>query len=159
LSAIHFCSAHDSLWNSPQIFSESLAIQLAASYPAYAKALAETSGDRPIHIEVKQDIGHGQGIGVVINMLDIRDVPPEETFIRIVRKPLEALSRSELNHQVVILVYALDETLLYSGAVNILSLLARADYLPTGIRFIVTSRLEEKVQSELRRSNLVVSPV
>ena len=52
LSAVHFCSARDTTWIEPHVFAESLALQLAERYPAYAKALVEKSGDRQIHIEI-----------------------------------------------------------------------------------------------------------
>src|SRR5690242_18849063 len=39
LSAVHFCSVRDQYWCDPSIFAQSLAMQLAERYPAYAKAL------------------------------------------------------------------------------------------------------------------------
>jgi predicted ATPase len=51
LSAVHFCSARERQWINPHRFSESLALQLAARYPAYASALAEKSSDEKIHIK------------------------------------------------------------------------------------------------------------
>lgn len=155
LSAAHFCSARDRRWINPYAFAESLAIQLAGRYPAYAKALAEKSGDRQVRIEVEQQIQEvvgGQVVGVVIKSLDVSGVSPEDAFIRVVREPLEALFREGFDERVIILVDALDEALLYSGKVNIISLLSQAEYLPAGVRFILTSRPETEVLRPLRRS-------
>ncbi len=86
LSAFHFCWALERRWVNPSVFVESLALQLAERYPAYAKAVVEKSGDRQIHIEVQQHIEQGQGIGVVINRLDVSGVSPEDAFNRIIRE-------------------------------------------------------------------------
>jgi AAA ATPase domain len=157
LSAIHFCSASERRWINPHVFTESLALQLAARYPAYAKALAEKSGDQQIHIDVEQcvhDVAGGQVIGVYISKLDVSDASPEDSFIRVVREPLEALVRQEPSQPIVILVDALDEALLYRGEVCIVDLIAQADYLPSGVCFIVTSRPVTEVLRPLRRSRL-----
>lgn len=158
LSVIHFCSARDSRWINPHVFAESLAMQLAARYPTYAKALAEKSGDRQIHIEVQQQIEQGQGIGVVINRLDVSGVAPEDAFNRVVREPLEALFHEGFNQQVVMLVDALDEALNYSGMFNIVSLLSHIDTLIPRVRFLLTSRQEVQIENEfLEADGLVIS--
>lgn len=148
LSALHFCSARDFRWINPYTFTESLAMQLAEHYPAYAQALIEKSGDRQIRIEVQQHIGQGQGTGIVIHRLDVRGGTVEDAFNRAVREPLEALYQSEFDQQIVILVDALDEALNYSGGKSIVSLLAHLNALPPGIRFILTSRPDSRVEHE-----------
>ena len=158
LSALHFCSTRDSRWINPYVFAESLAMQLAQRYPACAKALAEKSGDRQIRIEVQQHIEQGQGIGVVINRLDVSGVPPEDAFNRVVREPLEALFQNGFDQPVVILVDALDESLAYSGDVDIVFLLSRLDKLPAEVRFLLTSRQDEHVEKAfLDAEELVLS--
>jgi hypothetical protein len=97
LSAAHFCSAQDSRWILPRTFAVSLALQLAGRYPAYAMALAEKSGDPQIHIEIHQKIEQGQATGVIINRLEINNETPEDAFNRVIREPLEALFRVDLN--------------------------------------------------------------
>lgn len=146
ISALHFCSARDSRWINPYTFTESLAMQLAEHYPVFAQALVEKSGDRQIRIEVQQHIGQGQGTGIVIHRLDIRGGAVEDAFNRAVREPLEALYQSEFDQQIVILVDALDEALNYGGDKSIVSLLAHINELPTGIRFILTSRPDSRVE-------------
>jgi WD40 repeat protein len=150
LSAFHFCSARDRHWISPHVFAESLAIRLTR-FPTYAEALAEKSGDRQIRIEVEQKLGEvtgGQVDALVIKSLNLGGVSAEDAFIRVVREPLEALFSEGFDQQIVILVDALDEALLYSGKVGIVPLLAQADNLPAGVRFILTSRQDERVENE-----------
>ena len=55
----------------------------------------------------------------------------------------------ELVHDV-ILVDALDEALGYSQDVNIVSLLAESSFLPTNVRFILTTRPDERVENQFR---------
>jgi hypothetical protein len=93
LSAIHFCSAHDSRRIDPYVFAESLAIQLAERYPYYAQVLLEKSGERQIVIEANQNIQYvvsGQVRNIVINSLNISGIAPEDAFNRIVREPVPA---------------------------------------------------------------------
>jgi hypothetical protein len=153
LSAFHFCSARDNRWINPRVFAESLAMQLAERYPVYAKALAEKSGERSIRIEVQQRYEQGNAVGVIIKKLDVSGVSPEDAFNRVVREPLEALPREELDRQVIILVDALDEALSSTLTPTIVSLLSQTDNVPSRVRFILTSRLEIDVLRPLRRSH------
>jgi hypothetical protein len=159
LSAVHFSSAHDRRWLHPHVFAESLALQLAARFPPFAQALIETSGNRQIQVHVEQKIQtviNGQVTGIVITKLDVSGIEPEDAFMRVVREPLEALCRAGCADQIILLVDSLDEALLYSGKVSIVSLLTQAKYLPAGVRFLVTSRPESDVLRLLRRSNTEV---
>jgi len=155
LSAIHFCSARDLRWINPYVFSQSLASQLAHRFPAYANFLIEKGGDRRVHIEIEQQIGEGQGIGIVIHQLNLSNTSPEDAFIRAVWEPLEALFQESVDGLVVILVDGLDEALTYSGKLNIISLLAKTVYLLTDkhssqLRFILTSRRDMRVENMFR---------
>ena len=146
LSAIHFCTASDNLWIDPFTFASSLATQLANRYPAYLKMLQDVQQDRHIQINVTQQVQNvqeGPVIGVIIN---VSAPSPENAFNRVVREPLEALLREGLDKQVVILVDALDEALSYSGNVNIVSLLSNVRKMTVGIRFILTSRRDSRVE-------------
>jgi hypothetical protein len=147
VSAMHFCSARDSRWINPHVFAESLAMQLAECYPAYSKALAEKSRDLQVCIEVQQRVEQGQAIGVIINQLDVSGIVPEDAYNRVVREPLEELFRDGFNRQVIILIDALDEPLSYSGNVNIAYLLSHINELPDGVRFILISRQEPRVEN------------
>jgi len=150
LSAIHFCSARDTLWIDPIAFADSIATQLANRYPPYLKVLEDLREDRQVQIVVRQNVQevvNGQVIGVIIN---VSAPSPETAFNRVVREPLEALVREGLNEQVIILVDALDEALNYSGMSNIVSLLARTDSLSPRVRFLLTTRQEARVENEFR---------
>ncbi len=147
ISAFHFCSAHDSRWVNPHVFSESIATQLAEQYPAYREALVEKSGNRQIHIKTWQHTEGGPATGIVIHRLDVSGVIPEDTFNLLVREPLEAFIHDTHDQQIIILIDALDEALSYSGNTNIISLLAHIDNLPIGVRFILTSRKDERVET------------
>jgi tetratricopeptide (TPR) repeat protein len=150
LSAIHFCSAQDSRWISPHVFTESIAHQLAQRYPAYAQALVEKHRGKNQYalIDIDQHVGSGQATGVVIKHLSIGWTSPEETFNMLIREPLEAIFRHGFDQQIVILVDALDEALQYSGNVNIVSLLGLTKNIPLGVRFLLTSRQNVHVENE-----------
>src|SRR5262249_14839521 len=62
LSAIHFCWFRELRWLDPKVFSSSVALQLAHRYPAYAKALLESSAERPIRINVSVNVGQAQEV-------------------------------------------------------------------------------------------------
>jgi hypothetical protein len=148
LSAVHFCSVHDLRWINPHVFTESLALQMAARYPVFARALAEKSGDRQINIEVVQEVqtvNGGQVTGIIIQKLDVSAISPQDAFIRVVREPLETLINQGFDKSIVILVDSLDESLQYSGADNIASLLSKTEHLPSNVHFILTSRLENDI--------------
>src|SRR4030095_2576326 len=135
----------------------SVATQLANRYPAYRKALEAPSEGQQAHLEVRElkQEGRsvskgGRGIGVVVN---VSGQEPEPVYNRAMRLPLEALLRDQPEEQIVILVDSLDEALLYSGEINIVTLLTRSKNLPAGIRFILTSRDESAVLNLLQDYN------
>jgi hypothetical protein len=150
LSAAHFCSARAQSWIAPHAFTESLALQLAR-YPAFANALAERSGDRQVRIQVRNVVGSARSVtGMVIERLDLSGVAPEDAFVRTVREPLEALLAQDPDLRVCLLVDALDEALLYSGPVGIASLLAQTADLSGRVRFVLTSRPDERIENRFR---------
>ena len=105
-------------------------------------------------INVRQEVGENWGrmVAVEIGTLVV-NTGPEDLFDRIVRAPLEALTRDQLTAPVTILVDALDESLAYTGSLTIAELVAQAGGLPEAVRFVVTSRpRSELVRSMQRRS-------
>jgi hypothetical protein len=160
LSAVHFCWARDHLLIDPFAFTDSLSTQLANSSPAYLhilkQQLMEKREGRQSHIEVIQNVGTvigGQVIGVLVKVSRNSAI---DAFNRAVREPLEALFQSQpLHPQVVILVDALDESLLWKKDEDgIVSLITRMDYLSPSVRFIVTTRPENNVLQPLQHSQL-----
>jgi hypothetical protein len=165
LSAVHFCSAHDHRWYSPHTFTESLSLQLSR-YPDYAAALAALSVTsqmqqrqmvQVVHQDIQQVNDQGQVIGIlnIIERISVSSgAASEDAFVRVVMEPLEALCRQQPEQQVLILVDALDETLVYSGKVGIVALLAGTGGLPSKVRFLATSRPWTDVLRPLQRSDL-----
>jgi hypothetical protein len=153
LSAAHFCSARAQSWITPHTFTESLSLQLAR-YPVFARSLLEHAGDRQVRIVVRQEVGHAEGgvAGVVIERLDLSGIAPEDGFVRAVREPLEALLDQERDLRICILVDGLDEALLYSGRVGIVSLISRTADLPKRVRFLLTSRPDDRVENAFREA-------
>lgn len=159
LGAMHFCSARDRRWVSPQTFAESLARQLSQRYAEFTDALMQSLAPTvSIHQEVQGN--RGRVVGASIGTLVVT-ASPEDVFNRLVREPLEAVVRREPSPPVVILVDALDESRTYTGKITIAGLLTGAEDLPSSVRFIVTSRPETDILRSLRRSGpreCVISP-
>ncbi len=151
LTASHFCSARTQRWITPHAFTESLSLQLAR-HSVFAHALVERSGDRHVRIVVRQEIGvaHGAATGIAIDRLDLSGVAPEDAFQRTVREPLDALLAAEHGLRVCLLIDALDEALLHTGPVSIVTLLSQLTDLPDRVRFILTSRPDERLDAALR---------
>ena len=149
ISAFHFCSARDRLWINPNTFVESLAIQLVQNCPPFARFLSEAASRHQINIQVIQKIGSADIVkGVEIQQLNIGSTSPEDAYINLVREPLEALFQDGYRERMVILVDALDEALTYSGEINIIQLLAQCENLPGNMRFIVSSRPDERAEGK-----------
>src|ERR1700682_24249 len=157
LSAVHFCRAADRNWCISKVFAESLALQLAKRYPEFSRALIEKSSDGRISIEVKLDVTGGTGTGVAIQNLNINTPSADDAFSCAVREPLEALLTTRPELGVVILVDALDESLVYSNGADIVGLLAHLEGLPAQVRFLLTSRDADRVVNEFGGSDLVLS--
>ncbi len=165
LTAVHFCHAGKSLWTNPRIFTESLALQLAA-HPAFAAALVRQSqkhddpARRPvqvIHQEVETVAEGGEVTGIInrIENISVGAIPPEDAFIRTVHQPLEAVHDEDPGSQVIILVDGLDESLVYSGPTGIVSLLAQTAELPANVHLLLTSRRTTRVLSQFKGARVV----
>ena len=153
LSGLYFCSARDHHWINPHTFTETLAGQLAARYAEFATALLAGNQAQEMHFTVRQSVGDvsaGQVIGIHIEHIDFKGVSPEDAFQWAVRKPLEALLHGRPDLQIVILLDSLDEALNYDGKISIASLITGTEYLPAGVRFIVTTSPEVDILRQLR---------
>jgi hypothetical protein len=124
--------------------------------PEYNNALIEKGSDGQISINVKQQNVEAQQVsGIIINSTQITGEFKEAVFNRLVREPLEVMLQKNSSVRVIILVDALDEALTHGGKVNIVSLLARLDNLPAGVRFIITSRRNnDKPSSKQQKCSL-----
>jgi hypothetical protein len=160
LSAIHFCSARDSSWIDPHNFTRSIAHQLASRYEVYARALPNV-GDKTVNIG-SSEINIGQvkesatvnatGINVNINLGGLSAL---DAFNRAVLDPLRSIYNNGFDEPITILVDALDESLSYEGGTTILNLISRLDSLPRQVRFIFTSRNDDRVTNEFLEANLL----
>jgi AAA ATPase domain len=146
LSAVHFCSAHDLQWSDPILFAKSISLQLAGSCPGFAESLlAETGGER-VKIDVKQTVHRVESsevAAVVIRQLVVGDVTPEHAFTQLVAGPLARVLDAQPDCRVVIMVDALDESLVWPST-GIAKLLALTQRFPEGCRLIISSRPEER---------------
>jgi tetratricopeptide (TPR) repeat protein len=148
LSAIHFCDSRNGRLIDPRTFAESIATQLARRYPAYKEALQEIT-DAQINISVVQQHNIATNITGADIKIDLSDAP-ESAFARVVLTPLEKLYHDDPDRQILILVDALDEALHYAGPTNILSLLSQTSGLHSGVRFILTSRRDVRVEGQIQ---------
>jgi|GEM_PF-6722185 len=154
LSAFHFFWGRDLLWIDPRTFCRSLGMQLAARYPEYMAALLEENNDGQIRLDVTQEANAvtGQMIGIVFSELKLGQVSPEVAFNRVVRAPIEKFLRTRPQEKLVILLDAVDDSLIQTRDVSIVQLLARSATLPEGVRFILTSRPDPRVTNLFRRA-------
>jgi nucleoside phosphorylase len=146
ISAYHFCSARHGRWIAPEGFARSLSLQLAIRYPEFALALAAS-----LKLDAKQVIGRNMStvVGVMIN--DYLAESSEAIFDNLVRRPLNALCESNPPAApLLIAVDGLDESLYYSGRPNITDLLASCHDISLSVRFLITSRIDEKVLRSFR---------
>ncbi len=154
LAANHFCSALKGGRVDPFRFAGSLASQLASRFPAYHQILLqqreeEQGRNRDIRIEVHQEIRQAIGTQVTGVVINVSGASPEQGYRRVVWEPLQALAKVYPHEQVVLLVNAHDESLIYSGKVGIVGLLARLEDLSKQVRVLMTSRHDDGVESQL----------
>jgi len=151
--AVHFCVAEDQRGSlSPSRFAQALARQLADRFDDYALAVLQRV-EPGFNIAQQARENWGQMIGAKIETLIVND-DAEEVYNRAVRGPLEALFNYHPSLRVLILVDALDEALT-AGRSNIVTLLAGSDDLPSGVRFVLTSRNEGKVIEQFSHKRLL----
>ena len=146
--AYHFCIAGRSSTVRPATVFRSIAAQLGKSLPGYGVALANTI--KPIHLSVQVDIDvqkmtGGEITGVVIEHLHASNV--EEEMDILLRAPLAILPAP--SSPALILVDSLDESVTYQGDVNLVTLLAKVSDLPSWVRFLCTTRPEQRVLRDL----------
>jgi hypothetical protein len=149
LRAVHFCSTTASDWVDPRSFARSIGLQLAG-IQEYARALKDV-GDRNINIDVRIQAGTvqpgGSVTGLVIQNLVIQGLNVQEAFNRAVLDPLRAIYETGYDQPILVLVDSLDEALTSSTEVKIVDLLAGVEGMDSRVRFILTSRLEPRVES------------
>jgi hypothetical protein len=144
LDAWHFCDSNLGQTVIAQAFSESLAAQLASRHPGYATAIVRrTAPEITVRIEAGQVSAPLIGISaetIVSSAKDARDV-----YDQLVRQPLAALAaEAGPPRPIFIVVDALDDALAGTPP-TVVDLLAESLDFPAQVRFLVTTRAEERV--------------
>jgi len=159
LAAYHFCSARDSNWIDPRSFVWSVALQLAKRYDEFAKALI-SAGDTPVSLsgEANAEVAEQNSVvaGIIIKNLSLSGMNSQEAFNRFLVGPLQKMYQQGFSQPITILVDSLDESLNHSGNVTIASLLARVKHLPSQVRFIVTSRDDDRLTIDFLEDSKLV---
>lgn len=147
LDAYHFCSARDGNWNDPRSFARSLALQLASDHQEFARALV-SAGDKTINIQAEARAGTAEAnsrvAAVVIENLSV-SANSQETFNRIIADTLQNIYENGFDKPITILVDSLDESLDHKGNTTIAGLLSRVKHLPEKVRFILTTRDDDRL--------------
>jgi len=145
--AIHFCVAASGS-TSPKTFAQNVAEQLTWNVKGFGDALVATLGPQ-VQITSIQDVHTMQSgasmTGVYINRLDLGTLSDEFSFNQTLREPLKKLYEGGFNEPIALFLDAMDEALTYTGAINIVQLLAKLTDLPSPVRFLVTTRHDQRV--------------
>ncbi|WP_162262012.1 WD40 repeat domain-containing protein [Terrabacter sp. Soil810] len=168
LQAWHFCRARDDTTVLPEKVVDQLANQLANRVPGYLAALddhdhqgsasAMVSGS----VSVSGPVASGAlvaGVYAEEIHLELHDTDPYRRFDRMIRHPLTRLAEARrLPPQIIILVDGVDEALVLDAGVGLVQLLSRVSGpdggLPAQIRFLFTTRPDERVLQKLGPADL-----
>jgi len=154
LGSTHFCYARSGTWIDPLRFARSISMQLAHSSQQFAQAL-KNAGDRTVNLRVTQTVGVGSATGIVIENLVLTGLNPQTAFNSAVIAPLEEIYQQGFTGEVTILVDALDEALEFKGGeIGIPQLLASMNALPPGVRLILTSRRDRRIEGEFLNAEI-----
>ncbi len=159
IKAYHFCRAGDVETVRPGRILRSLAAQLGEKLPDYGKALANTI--KPVHLRVEVNVQIKSMTGSKLTGVyieNLKESDPDNELDILIRAPLAELEKIYAQQQqeppkaAVILIDSLDEAVTTTGNENIVTLLAKLSEsdLPVWVRFILTSRPEDRVMRELK---------
>lgn len=139
----HFCRARQDDTLNPLSFVTGLSLALANRYPDYAEALTHL-GDQNITINAIQRVTSVEGgtvQNVVIQNLQIGNLPARIAFDRLIRGPLRELCSSPDFHETLwLLVDSLDEALTLDPDDNLVTLLTHALDMPEQVSWLMTGR-------------------
>ncbi|MEA2972166.1 MAG: hypothetical protein QOG82_624 [Actinomycetota bacterium] len=130
----------------PAWFVTSLVKQLSARHPAFADAFLRVNAPELIH----QEVGANQGTVVGhIGDLDVKLPDAGDRYAQGVVEPLRAMAEAHPDQTFAILVDGVDEAFV-GPEPTVVSLLARSGSLPANVRFLVTSRYERSLVTQLQ---------
>lgn len=131
----------------------SLAAQLIDHFPEYAETLVNHSDGLFLSVksEIKaENINNSRIQGVVIDELHTRS--PKETLNKVLCISLENLPKKP-ERPILIVIDSLDEAITYNPEENLVTLLTEVQDLPDWVRFLFTSRFDDRVLSFVDKKN------
>ena len=154
VKAAHFCIAPSGS-AAPKAFAQSMAEQLTRNVRGFGDVLAATLADL-VRISARQDVGQvaagGSVTGIYIERFDLGVLGDELSFDRTLREPLKKLYDDGYDEPMILydepmilLVDALDEAATYTGAIDVVRLLAKLSDLPEQVRILATTRPDPRV--------------
>ena len=143
----HFC-VFEGGGADPVDMARNLASQLVERVPGFGDALADSLADL-VKIEgvakAETVMPDATLTGVRIGQLKLEGIPAQHSFNRAVRWPLQQVYRNGYKEKILIIVDALDEALPFSKTDSIVHLLGKLTDLPGQVRFLATSRPDDRV--------------
>lgn len=93
--------------------------------------------------------------GVHIGYLDLGALGDETSFDRALREPLKKLYAGGYMESMVLIVDSLDEATTYRGDTDLVRLLVKLEDLPEPVRFLATTRADQRVLKYYREAKRV----
>jgi hypothetical protein len=144
-SAAYLCSATSGSSVNPTAFCRSLAEQLAHASDGFAAAFLERAAPGQYNIDIDVSENAGQVIGILTKKIVVEAPDVRDVYEQSVRLPLADLEMAQpAADPMFILVDGLDDALTFASP-NIVDLLAASTDFPEHVRFLLTSRREERV--------------
>ncbi len=147
-SAACFCMTRgqDGADITPAWFVTSLVKQLSAGHPEFADAFLRVNLPELVH----QEVGVNQGTVVGhVGDLDVKIPDARDRYAQGVVEPLRTMAEAHPDQTFAILVDGVDEAFV-GPEPTVVSLLARSGSLPGNVRFLVTTRNERALLTQLR---------
>lgn len=156
-AAAHFCR-FDSGNVAPKAFAEAMSGQLTACVEGFSDALVAALGRDLVRMQANVQVGEvqrgGHVTGFHIERLDLRNLEDEVGFDLAFRDPLIKLYERGYAEPMLLLVDGLDEARAYTGT-PLVRLLARLGDLPAQVRFLLTTRPDQRVLAFFRQAQRV----
>jgi len=150
LGAAHFCVARgQGSTVNPNAFTQSIASQLSPRLDGYAEHVVQhVAAQISVTQKVRENLGEVVGVKLVAAGRN-----PADMYEQLVRDPLQALSANNSPPAVVVMVDALDEALEWREHNNIAELVGNSGDFPPGVRFLLTSRVQQRVVDLFRQED------
>lgn len=144
-SAAYLCSATSGSSVNPTAFCRSLTEQLAHASDRFAAAFLERAAPGQYNIDIDVGENAGQVIGILTKKIVVEAPDVRDVYEQSIRLPLADLEMADTGTDpIFILVDGLDDALTFASP-NIVDLLAASTDFPERVRFLLTSRREDRV--------------